>query len=214
MRVPTALTPAPSTLGTGSPALGPWFSDAALTLAAPNNDLSVSVTLAAGERWLPPAGGVVGYYIASDPRPPALAALRQADGSPAFATGRLVVLFRLLPEVAVRLSSLMSRLPTPSRPAPVSFEVEAEPSISLLAGLVVPDPTGSDEEKARQVGLRFEGGRLVNDRAGAAIYRRPGDADDADQTLITNKTGGALSGKLWAFDERGRPIDPGAVAAW
>src|SRR3954451_18822832 len=110
------LNPAPSTLGLASPALGPWFKDgsaATPSLAAPADDLSVAVSLRAGMEWRAPASGVASYAFATATRPRVLAPLRQASGEAAFGDGSLVVLFRLLPEVELRLAALTSVIPSP-----------------------------------------------------------------------------------------------------
>jgi hypothetical protein len=45
-----------------------------------------------------------------------------------------------------------------------------------------------------------------------ADLKRPGRFEGVSQRLLEARVD--LDGKLWAFDHRGRPIDPGAVAAW
>lgn len=227
-----SLTPAPSTLGLASPALGPWFmaEDSAdlPTLAAPNDDLSVPLSLNAGVDWMPPAAGLLSLFVATTLRPAGLAALRQASGAPAFTDGRLVALFRLLPEVEERLDALVASIPSadgggnpgavPTR-ARVRFLAlefpDDPPTLATLESRLQPGfPSGmSDGEKARHVGLHLEDGSLTNGDAPMYDLKRPGVFFGKTEPLLSFPA--ATSNlKLWAFDALGRPLDPGAVAAW
>lgn len=227
------LDPAPNTLGLASPALGPWFgsSSGAGTLPmllAPAGDLSVAVSLANDQEWRAPAGGLVSYFIATDPRPAGLSRLRAENGEPAFTDGRGVILFTLLPEVELRLHALARSIPAPNdmtvpaaaptRPRIRWFAFETGfPNLStlekLLESVLPPElSTGAestDAEKAAYLGLSADGG-LGNAAKPVTILRRP----SRDAVIVRNRTGMAVGGKLWAFDFRGRPVDAGAVAAW
>ena len=106
----TVLTPAPSSLGLESPTLGPWFSTDE-TLPVPGDDLGVSVAIPASTDWLPPTTGLLSLAVASSTLPPILSALRGPAGTPPFTSGRLVAVFRLLPEVEARLGALLAAVP-------------------------------------------------------------------------------------------------------
>lgn len=241
------LNPAPSSLGRASPALGPWFTDdnggalnPDITLALPNADLSVSVTLEPGNQWHAPAGCMRSYFIASPMdastghRPAPIAMLRQADGSAAFNDNDLVVLLRLLPEVELRLQALSSYLPAadaasgapPATPAPaptrprirylaMSMDSSVAGSVGQLESLLTGDalPAGvSDDEKAAFVGLAIDASdALINGAQPTHELRLPADARSP---VLQNGNVSALSAHLWAFDYRGRPVDAGAVATW
>lgn len=219
------LAPAPDTLGLESPAIGPWFSTD-VTLGVPGDDLGVSLDLSPGENWLPPAGGLLSLAVATDPRPAVLAGLRGPDGNPAFTTGRLVALFRLLPEVEQRLGTLLT-LPTvdgstppagtPTRATVRWFALELPenpPLLSTLLNRIDPPVPGfsSDSEKAAHLGLTQTGGNLGNATTAMTDLKRPGSILGFEDKLLTFPA--AATVKLFAFDVRGRPLDPGAVAAW
>src|SRR5262245_55750211 len=151
------LTPAPSALGLTSPALGPWFAPD-ITLPAPNADLSVTVSLNGGPKWLPPAAGLLSLHVATSPRPRDIATLRGASGGPAFADGATVAVFVLLAEVDARLASLMSSIPSAAggvaagaavtRATVRTFALELPSTISdfnSLKGLLVP-PANAPED--------------------------------------------------------------------
>src|SRR5688500_15948938 len=111
------LNPLPVDIGFGNPSIGPWFENhmtpgVPFTLGAPDPDLGITLGAFSSIQWLPPAAGTLGLFVATNPRPLGLAALRKADGTPAFADGRLIALFRLLPEVEDRLHRLTGKLPT------------------------------------------------------------------------------------------------------
>ena len=227
-----ALSPTPDSLGLASPALGPWFhTEGAGTLPnldIPGANLSVGVSLANDMQWRAPAGCLVSYFIATDPRPAGLAMLRQENGAPAFATGEVIVLLSLLPEVELRLQALMTVIPSPDGTA-VAAGIPSRPRVRFLAMAVaatdLPDVTAlenirpadfpvvinSDADKAAYLGLTFEAGVFGNADKPTTELRRPA-TDSA--VIVENRRGTALGMSLWAFDYRGRPLDPGAVASW
>ncbi len=224
------LNPAPSSLGLASPALGPWFKDgtnATPTLGVPGADLSVAVSLAANLEWRAPASGLASYAFAADPRPAVLATLRQADGDAAFATGSLVVLFTLLPEVELRLAALSSAIPSPNgiavpsgapgRPPVRALALEIPAASAGSIGAIeqlreanLPSVLTDDAKKAAYLGLKLDSGTLANGDAAVTELHRP----KTDAVIVKNRTGSAIAVHLWAFDDRGRALDPGAVAAW
>ena len=225
------LNPAPSSLGLASPALGPWFDDGAgsgPTLALPALDLSVPVSLAAGMSWQAGASGVASYAFAATPRPPVLAPLRRASGSAAFADGALVVLLTLLPEVELRLAALTAQVPSPdNNPTPagqpgrppvryLALEVPASAAGSIgaverLREGDLPSDLADDGARAAYLGLAIDGGgALGNGTKPVAELHRPTEGE----VIVKNRTGAAIGVSLWAFDDRGRALDPGAVANW
>jgi hypothetical protein len=218
------LDPAPADLGLASPALGPWFNPALPALGAPQADLSVSVSLAADQQWLAPANGLVSYFIATPTRPAALARLRAENGNPAFTDGAGVILFTLLPEVELRLHAMARNIPapdnitvpaaTPTRPRIRWLAYETDfASVTALGQMLesgFPADLDTDERRAAWLGLSLELGSLTNAAHPATILKRP----VVDGIIVDNGTGGAITGKLWAFDYRGRAVDAGAVAAW
>lgn len=225
------LTPAPDTLGLASPALGPWFRDGsatAPTLAVPAANLSVPLSLPANMEWRAPAGGLASWAFATAPRPRVLAALRGADVSNAFSDGNLVVLFTLLPEAEVRLATLSAQIPSPDGVA-VPAGAPGRPVVRHLA-LEIPQASATsvtdlqrlretdfasdlddDEKRAAFLGLDASGSTLANADEPVRELHRP---DKSNAVIVKNRSGAALSCTLWAFDERGRALDPGAVAAW
>ena len=222
MAVP--LNPAPAGLGLASPELGPWFTTD-ITLAAPNADLSVSITFTGANNWLPPAGGILSLYISSASRPAGLAGLRDGAGSPAFANDKAIALFRLLPEVEERLAALQATIPSPdgvggatvsTRARVRTFALEMDdtpPTLALLMPRLDFTPAGAtDAEKADNLGLALSAGSLLSGSRPMTDIVRPGIFASAQEKIL--KFIGGESVKLWAFDNRGRAIDPGAVAAW
>ncbi|TXC62079.1 hypothetical protein FSC37_23170 [Piscinibacter aquaticus] len=225
------LTPAPDSLGLASPAIGPWFRDGSAstpTLAVPTANLSVPMSLPASMEWRAPAGGLASWAFATPTRPRVLAALRGGDGSPAFTDGNLVVLFTLLPEVEVRLSALSAQIPSPDgvavppgapgRPVVRHLALEIlQASASSMSNIerLRENDFGSgltdDEERAAFLGLDASGGTLANAAEPVRELHRP---NKSNAVIVKNRSGAALSCTLWAFDERGRALDPGAVAAW
>jgi len=225
------LTPAPDTLGLASPALGPWFRDGsatAPTLAAPAANLSVAVSLPADMEWRAPASGLASWAFATAPRPRVLAALRGGDGANAFTDGNLVVLFMLLPEAEVRLAALSAQLPSPDGVA-VPAGAPGRPVVRYLA-LEIPQASAAsvadvqrlretdfasdlddDEKRAAFLGLDAGGSTLANAAEPVRELHRPAKSN---AVIVKNRSSAALSCTLWAFDERGRALDPGAVAAW
>jgi hypothetical protein len=222
------LDPAPDTLGLGSPSLGPWFAPSGgtlPTLALPQADLSISVSLAANVEWRAPVVGTVSYLVASATRPAQLTRFRAENGTPAFTNGRLVVLFTLMPEVELRLHQLVTSIPSPDGAALASNTVPTRPRIRWLAfevsvanvaalgqllPLGFPASLSTDTQKAAYLGLTFGSGTFSNAAEPVTILKRP----TGDNIILKNGTGALLNGLLWAFDHRGRPVDAGAVAAW
>ncbi|GAA4596659.1 hypothetical protein GCM10023194_69430 [Planotetraspora phitsanulokensis] len=222
----TALVPDPSTLGLESPTLGPWFSTD-VTLEVPGDDLGVAVTIPAGTDWLPPATGLLSFAMASTPLPPILAGLRGPSGSPPFTAGRLVAVFRLLPEVEQRLAALLADVPAAdgttaapglvTRAAVRTFALELPedpPTLAVLKTRVHPPipVLSSPSEEAEHVGLSQSGGDLDNGVEPMTDLKRPGQFFGPPEKLLTFPASTAAT--LYAFDARGRVIDPGAVAAW
>lgn len=225
------LTPAPDTLGLASPALGPWFRDGsatAPTLAVPAANLSVPLSLPANMEWRAPAGGLASWVFATAPRPRVLAALRGGDGASAFSDGNLVVLFTLLPEAEVRLAALSAQIPSPDG-VPVPAGAPGRPVVRHLA-LEIPQASASsvsdlqrlretdfdaaldnDRKRAAFLGLDVSGSTLANADTPVRELHRP---NKSNAVIVKNRSGAALSCTLWAFDDRGRALDPGAVAAW
>jgi hypothetical protein len=219
-----ALVPAPDSLGLASPALGPWF-ETDLSLGAPDGDLGVRFTPGASMAWHPPVGGILSLYFATPDRPKRLAPLRQANGSPAFSDNVLVALFELLPEVLVRLETLAAGIPSPdgsaatvaTRPMPRWFAIEASGTTTTNTATNIfdrwPDTlAGSDDaKKLEEIGLGGASGALLNGATAAQILLLPGKFS-GNMAKLFKLT--ATSHVLWAFDARGRAIDPGAVASW
>lgn len=225
------LSPAPNSLGLASPALGPWFRDGTATtptLPAPAADLSVSISLRADMEWRAPASGLGSWAFATTPRPRVLAALRGADGEPAFGDGNLVVLFTLLPEAEVRLAALSAQIPSPDgvavpagapgRPVVRYFALEIpQTSAATLSAIQHlresdwPADLTTDASRAIFLGLDASGGTLANAATPVRELHRP---DKSNAVIVKNRSGAALACMLWAFDNRGRALDPGAVAAW
>jgi hypothetical protein len=235
------LQPAIDTLGLAAPYLGPWFDDPAMTLAAPDTlpgsgDLSVTLQFGAAinPRWLPPATGVLSLHVATALRPAALAHLRKPDASAAFTDGALVALFSLLPEVAERLDTLTRCIPAadgsgtgaaPSRARVQCLALEfPDNAAARLADILPPlglnlaaqDPTLNDPALTFGLQLSADGTTLDNDPRPMADLLQPGKlpliGDFEGLVQLQQADSGQL--RLHAFDQRGRPLDPGAVAAW
>ncbi|ASJ73308.1 hypothetical protein [Granulosicoccus antarcticus] len=235
-----SLVPAPSSLGLFSPALGPMFETSAADpgdlpeLPVPSPDLSVARRFTPGAIWNAPANGTLSYLVATASRPPALARLRQANGSPAFADNALILLFRLLPEVAERLGALSQAVPRPdattapiddqrTRPVITQLALELSPgtvaSVANLQNILpafdaadlrsVAAALADDAERAAYVGLTTSGG-LANANKPAAILRRP---ETDERRLLENNSTAPIDAKLWTFTRGGRAFDPGTLAA-
>ncbi len=229
------LNPTPEDLGLHSPALGPWFDNVDVQLPATGTDqLFVQLNLGGGvtsRSWLPPAAGTLSFFISTTTRSNGLAGLRNAAGEPAFADDRLIALFRLLPEVEARLGALSTNLPTLSgatatgagrtRPRVRWFALELDqpsPNWAFLEGLLpssvaFPVSVSGDAEKAKHLGL-LGGGLLQNGSKPMTDLIRPEKAGSQFTELLNFPAGTAVPAKLWVFDNRGHPIDPGAVATW
>ncbi len=89
----------------------------------------------------------------------------------------------------------------------------------LNATLDPPFPAGtsftgelSDAEKAEHVGLKLDNSDLVNADRPMFDLKRPGRFYGEQEILLKSLPLEPV--KLWAFDARGRAVDPGAVAAW
>ena len=112
----TLLNPDPTTLQLHSPALGPWFDDDDVTLPLPAAGvLDVALTLQ-NVSWLPPASGLLSFFMATSPRPTGLAGLR---GPERHARLQRRQLRRRLPPAAVGRAA--------ARRAPRSDPVGGEP---------------------------------------------------------------------------------------
>jgi hypothetical protein len=226
------LNPTVSALGIMAPVLGPWFSDLGLTLPVPDasKKLALTLTLSAGTKVFAPASGLLSLYVSSAASPPpALNALQDSDGNFPFPDNRLVAFFRLLPEVEQRLHALMGLVPaatvspistlpgtigTPSRPQVRGFAFVFPDGTSLtptnVANLAGSGVLGStDAEKMASVGLAISGANVANATVPMTQLRRPGGLSP---DLLLHNLSGSID--LWAFDRRGRAIDPGAVACW
>ncbi|MEI6226592.1 MAG: hypothetical protein WCS72_17750, partial [Deltaproteobacteria bacterium] len=186
--------------------------------------------------WLPPATGTLGLFVADPAKAhPTIAGLQDADGNWPFDDGSLVAWFRLLPEVEARLDEFMRMIPeatangiaVPSalgaaatRQRIRSFAlVPGLPSLSAadVLGLLLPEVTGSSEaEKLAFVGLALDGTSVKNGATPMTWLRRPGKfsvgGGSPEQDVLLQNLGGTFT--LWAFDHRGRAVDPGAVACW
>lgn len=142
------INPAPAELGFASPALGPWFSSDE-ALAAPDADLGAAVNFGAGEAWLPPTAGLLSLFVAESDRPYHIAGLRKPGGGPAFSDGRVVALFRLLPEAEERLDALLRFVPPAGAAPPAGDPTQAAAptrarvrtfALELAASLDTSDP--------------------------------------------------------------------------
>ncbi len=223
------LNPNPNTLGIFSPQIGPWFDQAAVTLAVPDANLAVPLAPLANI-WLPPAAGTLSFFVATNPRPPQLASLRDPAGNvPAFTNGRLIALFRLLPEVEQRLHALSAAIPSipgapalatvPARPRVRYFALEF-PANYTFPQLVAIMPAGFSfpqgmlaVDQPTHLGLTWVGGVLGNATRPMSDMARPGQFLNTTQQLL-DFTNNPANVRLFCFDSRGRPLDPGAVACW
>lgn len=232
------LSPAVGTLGIAAAVLGPWFSVNTVALPVPQagQNLGVTINFAAATDWYAPATGTLSLYVSDGTNPPAaLDALQDASGAWPFPNGRLIAYFRLLPEVEARLHELMglvpaadaapigSTLPTtlaaPTRAQVRSFAIVLPPAgptftpanIYPFFGGSSSVPGSDDRERMAALGMAMSGSNVVNGALPMTWLRRPGGAVSDRDKLIEGLSG---SVQLWAFDRRGRAIDPGAVACW
>ena len=228
----TVLMPAINTLGIAAPYIGPWF-DPDIQLAAPdvsmNADLSVTLQFAQNTNWLPPATGLFGLHVSTTPRPKSLAKFRDPSGADAFDPNRLIALFTLLPEVEDRLNALVSSVapadggaagnnPTRARVRHLALQMP-DTNFTWLQRIVPVPPadvtTNADIAAYFGVVLDPNGTTVSNDPHPMNDMRTPGKLPlignfepimmflQADQNI-----------RMFAFDDRGRALDPGAVAAW
>lgn len=230
------LNPPLANLGIVAPVLGPWFSqNVTLNTLAVGQSLRLPLTFAGATHWLPPATGTLSLFVANPAAPPApIAHLQDGDGNWPFPNGRLVAYFRLLPEVEARLDELMrlvpaatanpiAAVPTTPGPAPTRPRVRALaivlqlPALTdanvlgLFTGAEAP-PGDNNTDRIAALGLALTGGtNVVNGAVPMTWLRRPGIFNGAQDRMLVGLTGNA---DLWAFDHRGRAVDPGAVAAW
>jgi hypothetical protein len=229
------LNPPVSDLGIMAPVLGPWFSTAVtLDTVDPTHKLALPVTFGSATDWYAPASGLFSVYVTSGANPPAaLDALQDSDGAWPFPDGRIVGFFRLLPEVEARLHELMGLVPAataspvtsvpttlaaPTRPQVRSFAMVLPSTVAATPAGVFPLfggggslPGSSDAEHATAIGLALTSGNLTNGAVPMTRLRRPGGAVSDRDKLFEGLTGTV---DLWAFDRRGRAVDPGAVACW
>ncbi|WP_028311144.1 hypothetical protein [Derxia gummosa] len=195
---------------------------------------------AANVEWHPPASGTLSLFVCAPGRLPApLRDLEDSEGNSPFDRHCLVALFRLLPEVEARLEALLALLPPlagaagaitgPTRATPRCFALAldapagANPAGIWTAGAALtlftdpagniglPGPTNAD--RLRSIGLTVTAGTLANMPLPAHWLRRS-DGNNAARDRILRNIETAAAQTLWCFDKRGRPIEPGAVAAW
>jgi len=228
------LTPAVNTLGITAPVLGPWFSgDVRLAAVTPAKNLGLTVTFADTDWWAP-ATGTLSLFVTNTAAPPAaIADFQDSAGNWPFPSNHLVAVFRLFPEVEARLHELMGLIPaatvTPiGGTLPTNLQAPTRPQVRSFAFLLpdagpnfVPGDIykyftnvlgGIDAERMAALGMALNGsGNVVNGPLPMTWLRRPGGAVTDRDVLLKGLTGDV---DLWAFDRRGRAIDPGAVACW
>lgn len=220
-------TPSPRDLGLHSPVIGPWFDVDTVQLGLADADLAVPLSLAASREWRPPVAGILSLYISTPARPAGLARLRSPTG-PAFDDNHLVACYEVLPEAGQRLAALMRQLPSlagaasptrPTRPSAHTFALEftqASVDDALVLGLFpdlgFPPGLSTPADKLAYLGLSLDSGMVGNGAAPMRDLFRPGVTGGTSQKLLKLST--AQNVRLWAFDERGLAIDPGAVACW
>ncbi|HEX3133716.1 MAG TPA: hypothetical protein VHX44_09075, partial [Planctomycetota bacterium] len=236
--MPITLTPALNALGITAPVLGPWFSVNSVTLPVltPAKNLALTVSFAGATDWWAPATGTLSLFVANGATPPpALDALQDSTGAWPFPNNRLIAYFRLLPEIEARLHELMGLLPAataaPVATAPTALGLPSRAQVRSFA-LVLPNagpafvpgdiypyfngqanvPGDTDAKRMTALGMALDASNnVVNGAIPMTWLRRPGGALANRDVLIKGLTG---SVDLWAFDRRGRAIDPGAVACW
>lgn len=233
--MPITLNPAVPALGIFAPVLGPWFSVNAVQIPAlaAGSRLEVPIN-AAGADWYAPAAGVFSLLVVqNNVIPPMLDTLQDSNGDFPFAQNRLIGYFRLLPEVEARIDELMGMLPPPTaaaataqqvlptpptRPRVRSFAMEipfAQPlTLAQVMGYFAPGEVQGNTpvERMNFLGLAPDAqGNPTNATLPMTSLRRPGGALVDRDRLLRNLPAQV---NLWAFDRRGRAIDPGAVACW
>jgi hypothetical protein len=217
------IAPDPAGLGLASPQLGPWF-DGPVNLGDPDTtDLSVPVQ---NTVWRPPAAGTLALVVPGSTTAgdetllhASLFRLCRLSGSARFVDepGKMLALFTLLPEVVVRLRQLyleVARLGSRAdnalrRDPPAQFALlfpapADKTALGTLLGLNV------DSVGLEALGLEFEGG-FKNGPRPMARLRRPGEIIPGKREDLIDLTG--QDARLFAFDELGQPLDPGAVAS-
>ena len=221
------LSTSPNQLGLGAPRVGPWFS-VNINLNAPQQDLTIQMVNAGAWDWLPPASGTLSLHVATSTRPEPLQKFLLPDGKPAFATNSVVALFTLLPEVEDRLYALSSNIPpadgtaaanrpTRARVRYLAMQLPETSTIFVNLWLRFQNPSLPNmliQELAEYVGLALQNGALTNSLHPMADLRRPGKSPISGANEVLLRFQANENVVLSAFDHRGRPLDPGAVAAW
>jgi hypothetical protein len=219
------IVPDPAGLGLASPQLGPWF-QGNVNLGDPDpNDLSVTIPSTV---WQPPAAGTLALVVPASTTAgdetllhASLARLRNLAGAARFVDepGKLLALFTLLPEVVVRLRQLYLEVARLGSRADNTLRRDVPAQFALLFQAPA-DQAGLDDMlpglDVAQVGLgplglEFDGG-FRNGRRPMAWLRRPGEVIPGQREDLIDLVG-VQEAKLFAFDELGQPLDPGAVAS-
>lgn len=235
--MPITYLPRIPALGIMAPVLGPWFSNAATNLPVPVNG-SLRVNFTPNCDWLPPAAGNLSVYVTGGAPPSALNTLRDHHGNWPFPLqpGGILAYFRLLPEVEARLHALVGLIPAatslPIAAPPAAATVPTRPQVRSLVMYIPPAaaplnanaignlfgglnnlPGNTVQEQMASVGLTCDnaGNNIGNSQVPMTHLRRPGGQGNTQDRLLFNVN---TAVDLWAFDRRGRPIDPGAVASW
>ena len=220
------LNPPPNALGLASPALGPWFDDNNLTLAAPNERLLVPHTFAASGSsvitiWFPPVNGTLTLAVTTPVCPPPLLGLTDAKGAPAFDNEHLVALFKLLPEVEERLEVLTQILPRPDNGAVNGRRSRARVRCIAMEFMNrdvatlehINHPSGNGAAHVTDFGLIENAGLLANGPLPMSDLKQPGRTPPVNRQQLATIPDG-VTVQFWAFDADGVAIDPGAVAGW
>ncbi len=217
------VVPDPATLGLFAPTLGPWFGADITLPAPPAGVLSVPFTVPAQTAFFPPAPAIMSVYINTAARPPALARLRDPTEADPFQTGNAVILLELLPETWLRMEQLLVNLPsfaaaptnnTPTRTTvrTLALELPAVSDANLVAHLpTAPFQTAgtTDADLLQLFGLTSF---TANAPDPMSRLVRPGVDGPLRDRIATLQPG--TNYVLHAFDDAGRAMDPGAVAAW
>lgn len=215
-----------------------------ITLPVPDDSGKLSVTIDLGNNgtaWLPPATGTLSLFIARPARPsPMIANLQDGNGDWPFEDGKLVAWFRLFPEVEERLHDLARLIPpatSAAAPAPPTVPFDTNQRARVRSFALVPTLPALDHDtlvtlfggitnfsgttnrgRMQALGLDIDNATgLVDGDFPMTRLRRPGRFKiDPALPAPQDELLGALAGsaQFWAFDHRGRAIDPGAVAAW